>query len=234
MDYYKNSKEGCSVFVETGQNLELELISKGLGNYLNEIYDLKEYLFLEKKGFVQEFGRGIVGDVIRSSCRNIRYSDLAKVFSMIMSVVEKIKYKCFSVPVTIFFSSEYGNRNIDAFHIFILDTLKLPQNIDPVFSGRNKIQFLEMVQRGDGVCMPNLYYGFNDLFLMKNIDCFTFSISWSDEVNFVGRFAYLKDFLCMFVSRQYLQKKLLNKEEVQDLAEEFIMHITKKEKVIRK
>ena len=46
--------------------------------------------------------------------------------------------------------------------------------------------------------------------------------------------AYLKDFLCMFVSRQYLQKKLLNKEEVQDLAEEFIMHITKKEKVIRK
>ncbi len=82
--------------------------------------------------------------------------------------------------------------------------------------------------------MPNLYYGFNDLFLMKNIDCFTFSISWSDEVNFVGRFAYLKDFLCMFVSRQYLQKKLLNKEEVQDLAEEFIMHITKKEKVIRK
>ena len=35
MDYYKNSKEGCIVFVETGQNLELELISKGLGNYLN-------------------------------------------------------------------------------------------------------------------------------------------------------------------------------------------------------
>lgn len=231
MNYKKNIK-GCSNLEST--DLEMKRISRALGNYLNEIPNLVEYLFLEKRNFIQESGRGVVFDVLRSSCRNIRYSDLAKIFATIMTAVEGREYQCFSVPFTISSPNIYSGRNMDVFNIYILDVNKLPSSIDTLYFERNRYSFMNMVQNGYGVCISELYYGSNPSFLIKDIDAFTSSVSWSDEIDSVGRFTYLKDFLRLLVSRQYLEQKLFNKQEVIELANEFVLQCVNKDKIIMK
>lgn len=234
MRYYDEAKNDLRVKelmldkVLSDDSEDMRLCAHDLGNYFNEIPELKEYLILEKYGLINNFNRGIISDIIKSSNCDFSYMILAYVFSRIMTRVEGEVYIPASVPTT--FRDQLAN-NMELFNIFIVkQDRKQDKNFKKTFLLKKIFHNLNdnLLEGEDGICIPDLYDERNKFCLLKNITSSSYyKILWNDKVEDVGRFTYLKDFMKMLVVRQYQEGSFFNERQVIALADEFVEDMNK-------